>query len=503
MRTHGLQEHIDDASVKAEARQAIQDVDEVVAIKLEKLRSQALKHKSATSIAKSLVQLKKLSFNAPYLGERVESIISDGILSVFAKQRGGFETVMQVGQALQGWTGDDARYAKMLIHDTPAFAVIKTYMRNAGTQKFDVETVLGLREQDGISGNFPDPTEQRCTDALLACFKDFEKEYWGLVEEALKHSQPKSFKSVYADKARTMARRLRPKRDSTVLFKPAAIISIMAHVFAFWTLDMLSDMYKTVADDVSKTAGQKRNYLTKPHAGQVISIFRLFGLDMDSRDGPRLKNHLVEIFTGEGKSITLGVCAVLLALMGYGVDCACYSVYLSNRDFESFKNIFEEFGVLQHIQYGTFNQLCEDTINSNSDIREMVQKLVGVKATHTSSDTNRLSRPRALLIDEVDVFFSKDFYGNTYSPLASLRDPTISDLIRFAWDIRKGKDRYQKILGSDAFAACCAKFEGWESLFKAAAHDMVDALQNLKNHTYVVQEQKIGYPEQVRPMLAL
>ena len=489
--------------MKAEARQAIQDVDEVVAIKLEKLRSQALKHKSATSIAKSLVQLKKLSFNAPYLGERVESIISDGILSVFAKQRGGFETVMQVGQALQGWTGDDARYAKMLIHDTPAFAVIKTYMRNAGTQKFDVETVLGLREQDGISGNFPDPTEQRCTDALLACFKDFEKEYWGLVEEALKHSQPKSFKSVYADKARTMARRLRPKRDSTVLFKPAAIISIMAHVFAFWTLDMLSDMYKTVADDVSKTAGQKRNYLTKPHAGQVISIFRLFGLDMDSRDGPRLKNHLVEIFTGEGKSITLGVCAVLLALMGYGVDCACYSVYLSNRDFESFKNIFEEFGVLQHIQYGTFNQLCEDTINSNSDIREMVQKLVGVKATHTSSDTNRLSRPRALLIDEVDVFFSKDFYGNTYSPLASLRDPTISDLIRFAWDIRKGKDRYQKILGSDAFAACCAKFEGWESLFKAAAHDMVDALQNLKNHTYVVQEQKIGYPEQVRPMLAL
>jgi hypothetical protein len=46
-------------------------------------------------------------------------------------------------------------------------------------------------------------------------------------------------------------------------------------------------------------------------------------------------------------------------------------------------------------------------------------------------------RPNILLIDEVDVFFSKDFYGNTYSPSASLRDPTINELIKYIWSQRK------------------------------------------------------------------
>lgn len=49
------------------------------------------------------------------------------------------------------------------------------------------------------------------------------------------------------------------------------------------------------------------------------------------------KNQLIEILTGEGKSITLGVCSIIFALLGYTVDVVCYNKYLSKRDYKSFQ----------------------------------------------------------------------------------------------------------------------------------------------------------------------
>jgi hypothetical protein len=46
-----------------------------------------------------------------------------------------------------------------------------------------------------------------------------------------------------------------------------------------------------------------------------------------------IRNNLVEIKTGEGKSVTLAVLSVIFALYGFEVNCACYSEYLSERDF--------------------------------------------------------------------------------------------------------------------------------------------------------------------------
>lgn len=44
----------------------------------------------------------------------------------------------------------------------------------------------------------------------------------------------------------------------------------------------------------------------------------------------------MEILTGEGKSIILAVLAIVLAKVGYDVRCACYSKYLSQRDYDDF-----------------------------------------------------------------------------------------------------------------------------------------------------------------------
>ncbi len=59
---------------------------------------------------------------------------------------------------------------------------------------------------------------------------------------------------------------------------------------------------------------------------QITSIIRILCLDIKDAGKKlfyikiNLRNHLVEIKTGEGKSITLRLTFIILAWMGYGVD---------------------------------------------------------------------------------------------------------------------------------------------------------------------------------------
>jgi preprotein translocase subunit SecA len=50
----------------------------------------------------------------------------------------------------------------------------------------------------------------------------------------------------------------------------------------------------------------------------------------------------VQIKTGEGKSVVLAAVSMVLALNGFEISCACYSKYLSERDFEDFQPMFRE-----------------------------------------------------------------------------------------------------------------------------------------------------------------
>ena len=66
-----------------------------------------------------------------------------------------------------------------------------------------------------------------------------------------------------------------------------------------------------------------------------------YGFDLRNIDLVNsVRNNLVQIKTGEGKSITLAVLSIVYTLVGYNVRCACYSEYLSLRDFNAFKNMF-------------------------------------------------------------------------------------------------------------------------------------------------------------------
>ena len=55
--------------------------------------------------------------------------------------------------------------------------------------------------------------------------------------------------------------------------------------------------------------------------------------------------------------------------MGYSVDVASYSYYLSQRDYADFEGMFDEFGLIEKIKYGIFSDILEKNINKNFNIR--------------------------------------------------------------------------------------------------------------------------------------
>ncbi|CAF2749575.1 unnamed protein product [Rotaria sp. Silwood2] len=69
-----------------------------------------------------------------------------------------------------------------------------------------------------------------------------------------------------------------------------------------------------------------------------------------------------------------------------------------------------------------------------------------------------IHRAKILLIDDVDVFFSREFYGNVYTPSASLQDPTITSLINLIWTQRKSKLKLNRVIATNEYKACCDRF---------------------------------------------
>lgn len=182
--------------------------------------------------------------------------------------------------------------------------------------------------------------------------------------------------------------------------------------------------------------------------------------------------------------------ACIFALLGFSISCACYSVYLSGRDYESFRSLFDLLGLINYIQYGTFNKICENILNKNGDLRKTVGDLITSNTFQTNSNNASL-RSKILLIDEVDVFFNQEFYGNIYTPSVSLKDPTIKVLIDYIWK-EKSSITFEKLKTTYEYKNCCNRFQNWTSLIEEAAKSMVSGVKSFKSHQYIVKDGKIG-----------
>lgn len=269
------------------------------------------------------------------------------------------------------------------------------------------------------------------------------------------------------------------------------IPELVAGIFAVWTTSS-AGFFESAA-----IGADRENYLLQPKPVQVLSIFRMLGVGV-SRENSQLMNNIVEIKTGEGKSVTLAVTAVTLALLGYDISVSCYSEFLTQRDWRAFEELFSLFRVKNYIHYGTFSELCEDEINCNGDLRTQVHQMLFPHAELNSTlrDTPKNDRQRILLIDEVDVFFRKDFFGNEYTPAAKITSESVRKLVGHIWHARKVLGQFvslDSVKLTPEYAACAAEFTTTMNIVDEAIKEMIGCLEDFANPKYVVQENRIGY----------
>ena len=87
--------------------------------------------------------------------------------------------------------------------------------------------------------------------------------------------------------------------------------------------------------------------------------------------------------------------------------------------------------------YGTFAEVTERLFNSKErELREDVKEIMANDKDCSKGFFKKMGdaikglveeepRKKTLLIDEVDVLFSKDFFGQYYTPSTAIKDPLI------------------------------------------------------------------------------
>jgi hypothetical protein len=192
--------------------------------------------------------------------------------------------------------------------------------------------------------------------------------------------------------------------------------------------------------------------------------------------------------------VTLAGLATVLALLGFDVDCVCYSSYLSERDHSDFHSLFVGFGVDKQVRYGNFNKLAEDMLNARGKIRDLTCKFMTSGAESTMPLVQRGNRKPILLIDEVDVFFKKDFYGNMYAPLATLKSQAFEALATHAWSLHvKGKCTFAQLERTPALTELLGLYGDNKDIIVECIKQMTVDLRSTDDHEqqYLVKDGRI------------
>lgn len=275
---------------------------------------------------------------------------------------------------------------------------------------------------------------------------------------------------------------------------------LLAHIFAVWTL------INTQHYNESRGIDASRAYLLMPHVAQVIAIFRMLGcgyivnrkffrmpMPITKITNGYVVNNLVQIGTGEGKSVVMAVTACVFALLGVHVMCSCYSKYLSMRDQRDFDSVFKAFGVEKRIDYGTFNELCEKFLNEQCNMREKVCDMIlsNKNSVVLASGINHIGS-KVLLIDEVDIFVSEKFYGEIYTPAVCVKSTEIKSLFDALWQNRELRSFFA-VSRLSVYTTCASKYSNWMFLFDEAIKDMLFSLKSFQPSNYIVQNDKIAY----------
>ena len=92
------------------------------------------------------------------------------------------------------------------------------------------------------------------------------------------------------------------------------------------------------------------------------------------------------------------------------------------------------------------------------------------------------------MIDEVDVFFSKEFFNKMYVPVAQIKHPKVSNLLDYVWINRESKlFTFKKLQLSNEYNECKSLFKPeYAGILDEACKEIFSAAQTFKNHDYIV-----------------
>ncbi|ETO04468.1 hypothetical protein RFI_32928, partial [Reticulomyxa filosa] len=328
----------------------VQKIENDINCRKDLLKKAAL---NAENMKPQLLAMKEMSIRVLRFKDSLNKDIDEVLLAYKKKHKDGIG-IAALAVELEK---DPSGIGKTLVAEHSAFKGYLVSLFNVKTQGHQIEYTLKKIGTKGGEVNL---------ELLRKIRDDFDKTYRRLVEDIMCQ---KSNTAVLISNTKLIIPDIEQNSDQITWNARVrnAVPDLIAHIFALWTLQNAQLYFD------AKGVENRNAYLLQPHAAQVISIFRMLRVDENK---PGLINNLVQIGTGQGKSITLAVTACVLALLGFDVSCASHSEYLSCRDFKSFESLFSDLGVIDHIHYSTFNKLCERIINDGGDVRKLVENMI-------------------------------------------------------------------------------------------------------------------------------
>ena len=517
------------------------------------LSSHAVAKKKVGDFKRCFIQMGSVLVELPSFKAFTRHEMSNILDSCLDKEWGHsflFEFGLSMQKGDDSTDDDEKRIAQMTVAEFDHFKEVLTMCWNQETSQKPVEDVV--RDITGENRLSSKSTEKMNIDQdeLIESFKVYDTQYKNFLGDYLK---PGSDLPDLVKKMKCLAKKLQPiSCDKMWTDEEKKLIPVLlAGVFSLFTILKSGASFNRIEEaGGSSTFGEQ--LLMKPHNIQVLTLLYMFGCGKGQQSS--LESQLMQIRTGEGKSMILGAAATMLALLGFRVRTVCYSEYLSSRDFLLFEEVFQKFGVLDLVKYSKITAFAEDSTAAKGNIRDLTESLLRGNLSsaefesHVTTDkkdgptaksplrrlrsrsptkntkkqktsTSLFSRAGAaidgiigqalnalkpsvteeiLLIDEVDVFFGAEFYGKTYNQVIEFKEPEIATILKRIWDAHsKGGHRLRlnDVKAMSDYKSLLTKMASFGYLLDNEINLMLNQVKRVDDVSYFLDadNDRIGY----------
>jgi hypothetical protein len=230
-------------------------------------------------VANELINMKTATTHISHCKKHIDEEYIDKLLKDYKSRptgAAGASFFLGLSIYLGGIRTSNAPIASQILADHAAFTGHKLLIRNERILRFTVEDTMHsiTGDDETTSGQ---KLDQATKNRLVQISRLFEEEYWSLVEVGLEgvmfpHAE---LESIVRKTEEIAKKRGIPQKQK--------IRSLMAHVFAYWTLSESKHYQEAKAQKKKKNARpsavKKNTSLLQPHSGQIVGIIRLLGLD--------------------------------------------------------------------------------------------------------------------------------------------------------------------------------------------------------------------------------